>query len=223
VNLSKRSAITVFGKCLLSACLLSICGCQEPEKPTPPEEPIVPKEASVVDVRELPKLDEYLGPKLDGDRLQIPSPEGWCIRPRSSKYIKRFQPSVGQMYPSIIVTATDFEEFENVSPENIDDFAQRVTESLEAEGLADKLVLAVAPIKVGPVSGVSYRRRGKSDGKIMERLFIETVSAGRKYSFELRARTGTLSEYRPYLMAVVCGTKFTATEPVEEPHMPTLP
>ena len=221
MNLFERSAITVFGKCLLSACLPFICGCQEPDKPTPPEEPAVPKEASVVDVLELPGLDEYLGPKLDGDRLQVPSPKGWYIHPRSSKYVKRFQPSVGQMYPGIIVTATDFAEFENVSPENIDDFAQRVTESLEAEGLAEKLVLAVAPINVGPISGVSYRRRGKSDGKIMERLFIETVSAGRKYSFELRARTGTLSENRPYLMAVVSGTKFT--EPVAEPHMPTLP
>jgi len=194
-----------------------LVGCNAQQQTTPVAKPEVPKEPPVVDIKGLPELDDYYGPKLDGNRIQVPLPVGWYVRPRSSKYVIRIQPSASQSYPSIIVTATDYEEVFNVSPENVDEFSRQMTDSMEADGTAAKLTVGVAPIKVGPVSGISYRRRGRLDNKIMKRLFIETVAAGRKYTFELRARTGTLSESRPYLMAVVAGVRFLDTQAVDQP------
>ena len=222
MNPSSRSSLRCFAELsLLSSSLLGfsllLVGCDGKQQTTPVAKPQPPKEPPLVHVEGLPELDDYYGPRLDENRIQVPLPVGWYVRPRSSKYLIRIQPSASLSYPSIIVTATDYVEVFNLSPQNVNEFSRQITDSMEAHGTAARLIVAVAPIKVGPVSGISYRRRGRLGTKIMERLFIETVAEGRKYTFELRAHTGTLSESRPYLLAVVAGVRFLDIQAVDRP------
>jgi len=154
---------------------------------------------------ELPKLGEYL-PPLDQGRLEVAPPKGWTVPGRASKYLARFQAAEGSDYPAILVTADDFEDFYRVTDENVNQFAERV--STEIGG---KRKTAVEPVRRNKFIGVTYHRRAKvkdSMGVVVERVFMDTVVGGRKYSVELRTMLESLDRDRPYLEAVVAGMRF---------------
>jgi len=171
-----------------------------------------------VQVRQLPELADLVGP-LDSGRLEAARPQGWLLPPRSSEYIVRFKASPRTSYPTILVTAEDYEPVFNCSEDNVDEFARMVAEHFEETGQAGKLAEEITPLQVGRRWGISYARRARVKQMIVDRLFFETVVSGRKYSFELRALKGSLPRFRPYLLAVVAGVKFldTGAEPPETP------
>jgi len=181
-----------------------VAGC-----PTAPSTPSR-EESSAILPENLPKLGDYM-PPLDDERIEVAPPAGWHIPSASSKYIVRFQTDVQTKYPSIIVTGKDYEPIFRVSKDNVKQFAAQVK---SAESLS-----SVEPIEVGKFIGVTYGKRAKekqSINKILERLFLDTVVAGRRYSIELRTREGSLVEAQPYLFAVANGIKFLKAEPAQE-------
>ena len=156
----------------------------------------------VVDTKDLPDLGPGIGP-LDEGRIEVAPPQDWYVPSRSSKFVIRFQADQTSTYPTIIVTAEDFEQVLDVSKKNVGDFVK----ALKKAGTAKN----VAPIEIGSFAGATYRRKDKAkyDFKMIsvDRLFVETVVAGRKYSFELRAREGSAEKYAPDLYAVARGIK----------------
>lgn len=189
-------------------------GCGDSLKPPQSDEQAGPAE---VKLRTLPKLGDYL-PPLDGNRIQVAPPRDWYLPPRSSKWIARFQISQRAGYPKIVIQAEDYDGIFKVSEENVGQFARQIAAEYEADGSTAKLASPVEPIKVGQFCGVDYVRRAKSGNMVVDRLFMETVVAGRKYSIELRAVQGTVRKFRPHLLAVAGGIKFlkAAAEPEEE-------
>jgi len=174
---------------------------------------------------ELPKLGDAL-PPLDEARVIVAPPEGWYLPSRSSEWIVRFSASKRTSYPTIILTAEDYEPVFNVSRESIDKFAQQLATAMEEKGDASKLAEGISPLQAGQRWGATYRRRAKVKNTIVDRVFFETVVDGRKYSFELRCLKGDAKKYRPHLLAVVAGTEFLKAEepaapqegPSEEPE-----
>ena len=191
-----------------------ILGCGQSEKP--PEQ--LQTTPTTISTQELPKLGDYL-PPLDDGRIELAPPEGWHVPGRSSKWIARFQRDTAAQYPSIVITAEDYESLLNVSQNNLEEFADQTA--------AAESVSSVKPIQVDRFVGVTYRKRGiekDSINKILERLFLVTVVAGRKYTLELRTREGMLGEGQPCLLAVAGGIKFPAArqrleeEPRQQPE-----
>ena len=166
----------------------------------------------VVDTKDLPDLGPGIGP-LDEGRIEVAPPQGWYVPSRSSKFVIRFQADQASTYPTIIVTAEDFEQVLEVSEKNVGDFVK----ALKKAGAAKQ----VAPIKIGSFAGATYRRKGKAkyDFKTItvDRLFVDTVIDGRKYSVELRTRTGSAEQYAPYLYAVATGIKLLEAPGQEGP------
>jgi hypothetical protein len=167
----------------------------------------------------LPELGDYLHP-LDQDRIEIAAPKGWQFAPRGD-YIARIQKSPVSKYPSIIVTAEDYQGrgIDRVSEKNVEEFADQVA---AARG---KDRSEVQPVEIGSFVGVAYRKRGKEAGsvsRIVDMLFLDTVVSGRKYSTHLRSEQGSLAKDQPYLYAVVAGMKFREAEsqplPKEKPE-----
>ncbi len=160
----------------------------------------------VVNTKELPGLGDYL-PPLDRDRIEVAPPEGWHLPPRSSKYVVRVQKSAGVTYPTIIITAEDYdgEGISNVSDDNVEQFAARIAAA------ANKDRSAVRPVRIGEFVGVTYPKRGRVRTPvtmILELICMETVVAGRKYHIELRSEDGSLENDQPYLFALVGGIRF---------------
>lgn len=195
---------------VLPAVLLG-CGPSQPP-------PAAHKPPTTVKVKELPELGEPM-PALDEGRIVVARPAGWHVPPRKSGWIVRFTASRQASYPSIIVTGEDYEPVFNVSKQNVADFAEQIRADFRKTSKIAGLRAPVEPITFGSFVGITYQRRGKAKYEyktiVVERLFVETVVAGRKYCFELRTRTGTLSKYRPYLLAVAGGAEFPKTEPAE--------
>lgn len=163
-----------------------------------------------VAVAKLPKLGEPLPQVLDEGRVVIAPPAGWQISPRDSRWLIRFQEDPHQSYPSIIVKAEDeSSSMRNVTRETLHDFAKRVAAELEASK-SQKTV--IEEFEAGSFVGVNYERRGKAkhDYKtiIVERLILETIVDGRRYSIDLRTRDQDLHRYRPYAFAVAAGMEF---------------
>lgn len=186
--------------CLLTASLFAY-GCGGSKETAPAA--TGPK---AVSTSELPKLGDPL-PVLDDGAIEIAPPEGWHIPGRSSKFVARFQEAASSLYPTIIITADDY-DFPDVTADNVDKLAQKIG--------SEESLPQVKSIQVGDFVGVTYRRRAvekDSINKILERYFLETVVAGRKYRFELRTREGLLKQTQPYLLAVVQGTKFLKAQP----------
>lgn len=159
-----------------------------------------------IDPAELPKLGDYLAPVDDG-RIQVAPPAGWAIPPRSNRFVARFQPNLDAEYPIVLITAKDCEEIFNVSSENLGKLASLVRR--------EESVQQTRPIRIGKFQGVTYRKRGRekeSINRIVERLIIDTVVAGRRYSVELRSRPESLRDNQPYLFAVANGIKFLKLE-----------
>ena len=191
----------------LTLILLGILlGCADSEPPPPVEEP----RPAQVDLGGVPELGDYIS-GLDNGRLDVAPPEGWTLGSRSKGYVVRFLRSGQGQYPMILVTGKDYQGPREISADNVDDFAQRVKEEESVSG-------PVEPIVVGRFVGVTYRKRGKeprSVNRILERLLIVTVVAGRKYGVELRAREGRLDEAKQSLFAVADGIRFSQM-PAEE-------
>lgn len=168
--------------------------------------------------RDPPKLGDYL-PPLDKGRIELAPPEGWYVPPASSKYVVRVQKSRAAMYPSVIVTAEDYqgEGIFNVSSENVSKFAEQMAAALK------KNKSAVKRFERGKFVGAAHAKRGKVRTpvtKIIEILCLETVVAGRKYRIELRSEDGSLQRDQPYLFAVVDGIRFRAAGTEGKPKQP---
>ena len=198
------------GVCLIVPLALAL-GCGRSQKAP------VSDESETFEVVDLAELDEPM-PPLDADRIEVSPPKGWHTPSRSSEWIVRFTVSRKLSYPSIIITAEDFEKIFNVSKDNVDEFAQQIALGLEQDPKVAKLADPVTPVEIGTLVGVTHRRRAKIKKSIIERQFVETVVAGRKYTLELRARKGTLDEYRPHLLAVANGIKFLKAETAKPPE-----
>jgi hypothetical protein len=184
----------------------------------------------------LPKLGDPLPHPLDGGRVTIAPPTGWGISPRDSRFLVRFQEDPHESYPTIVVKAEDESgSMRNVTRETLHDFAKQVASELK-ESKSQKTV--IEEFEAGSFVGVNYERRGqvKRDYKtiIVERLILETIVGGRRYSIDLRTRDQDLHKYRPHAFAVAAGMKFheegapaetkpepgpseTPAEPVDEP------
>jgi hypothetical protein len=165
--------------------------------------------------RQLPPLGDYL-PPLDKGRLEVAPPEGWHVPSASSQYVVRVQKSNQEKYPSVTVTAEDYDGqgISDVSEENVEKFAAQVAEAV------GKKASSVKPTRIGDLVCVEYAKRGKvgPPTRILDLLYLETVVAGRKFRFELRSEEGSLEEDRPYLYAVVNGARFleAASQPKQQ-------
>ena len=175
----------------------------------------VEKRPRAVSTQGLPKLGDYL-PPLDDGRIEFAAPEGWHFPSRSDKCIARAQKSATAEYPSIVLTAEDYENesLVNVSAKNVAKFAGQVAAAVKKDKSA------VKPVEIGKFVGVAYAKRAKVRRpvtRILEVLYLETVVAGRKYRFELRSEEGSLEKDEPYLHAVVNGVRFAKAGAEEEP------
>ncbi|HPP52849.1 MAG TPA: hypothetical protein PK777_07865 [Thermoguttaceae bacterium] len=156
-------------------------------------------------------------------------PKGWLTPPRMGQVLVWFKESKKYDYPQILVTAEDFEEVMNVTASTAAEFVRALSTRLRKK-IPD---LQVAPIRVGDRYGALYRRVGRVKSDFIEteieRLVIETVVEGRKYTFELRTYPGHTEKYAPYLYTVFSGTKFlkpgapSAEKPPEKPTTETPP
>jgi hypothetical protein len=201
---SKRTSV---GWLLAAVLLPSGCG-RAPDAPAPaappaPEDPPAPQSPPSAGAVALPKLADPL-PLLDEGRVEVSPPKGWEVPSRSSKYLALFQQDRGSKYPAIILTGEDY-DFPDVTAENAGELAAKLAAELS--------VASVEPTSVGSFVGVTYRKRSRerdSLSKIVDRLFLETVVAGRKYRLELRTREDSGKEAEPHLEAVARGVKFLA-------------
>ncbi len=208
-----RATMKTFSQFLLAQSLLTLLvsltivlsGCGgSPKAP-------VSKESKTLRVGDLPELGEPMDP-LDDGRIVVAPPAGWHIPSRDSKWIVRFKSSPKLRYPTIMLTAEDYEDVFNVSKDNVDEFAEQVSALLEQDGKTARLADEITPVEVKRFVGITYRRRARVKKKIIERVFAETVVAGRKYTLELRALKGTDERFRPYLFAVAGGIQFLQAE-----------
>jgi len=201
-----------------SVLLAVICGCGDaPQEKTPDS-----AEFKTRKIADLPELDEQQGlPLLDDGRIEVTPPKGWEIASRrGDKWLARFYRS-GSQYPTIIITAEDYEGTVAVTKENLEEFARQISEALR-EG-AGKTVEGVRLVEIGDFLGVTYRKVAivKRDRTRMDCVFLETVFDGRKYRFELRTPEGTWEDYEPHLHAVAGGVKFLKVGKPEAPEEKT--
>ncbi len=182
-----------------------------------------PRRPAAVQLDELPELDDPIGP-LDDNRIEVAPPKGWHLPSRSSRWIIRFTPSQQARYPSIIVRAEDYQAIVTVAEDNVDEFAEQIAESFARDKSAASQRMTITPIELGNFTGVRYRRRGKASFGfkeiIVERLLLDTVVSGRRYTVELQAREGDLKDYEPYALAVAAGIKFTEPPSQEQSRQP---
>lgn len=183
---------------------LAGCGTGSEQKPAGKE-----KRTNVIETAGLPSLGDYL-PPLDDGRLEFAAPKGWHFPPRSSKCVVRAQKSATEEYPSVVLTAEDYdgEGIDTVSMKNVETFAGKVAAA------AKKDKSAVKPVEIGRCVGVVYTKRAKVRQpvtRILDLLLLETVVDGRKYRFELRSEEGSREKDQPYLYAVAEGIRFAGT------------
>ncbi|MFH1924303.1 MAG: hypothetical protein ABIP48_31000 [Planctomycetota bacterium] len=183
---------------------LAGCGAGSEQKPAGKE-----KRSNVIETAGLPSLGDYL-PPLDDGRLELAAPKGWHFPPRSSKYVVRAQKSATEAYPSVVLTAEDYdgEGIDTVSMKNVETFAGKVAAA------AKKDKSAVKPVEIGRFVGVVYTKRAKVRQpvtRILDLVCLETVVNGRKYRFELRSEEGSREKDQPYLYAVAKGIRFAGT------------
>jgi len=175
-------------------------------------------------------LSDQVPLPLDRRRLIVHLPEGWESDSRSSvdKSLATIRQNRGSDNSISIYAQHAGEGIQDVTPENQPQFVEQVDKGLDEElgdNKADVLVREVSPFTVRGFVGVHYVRRGlapKSDGsgKVkMDRLFLETVVAGRKYSVVLRTLFGQTNQYRPQAHAVAAGLVFKGakTKPQKDP------
>jgi hypothetical protein len=156
---------------------------------------------------------------LDDGRLTLAPPADWVLGPRNKDRLALFQLEHDDGYPSILLTVAEVQAAVTLSPENVDAFAAELQSQLDAEMAAKKFELGepVKAVQIGDFLGVTYMRTAKAKNTRLERCFLETVHAGRRYQLELRTRAGSLHRFRPYLYAVANGMKFGTTSGPAEP------
>lgn len=180
--------------------------------------PIRPSEIGKVDT------DRTLGP-LDEGRIMVSPPEDWEIASRAAeKRLARFKKFEQFKYPTILITAADYEDTFDVTRQNVAQFAKQIAAKLNT----DMLSKAVEPIEIGSLVGVTYQQPARVTGGgpaiILDRVFVETVVSGRKYKLELHTYEGKAKDSEPQLYAVAGGMEFLEKpkapeeEPVEEPE-----
>lgn len=194
-------------------------GCGAQRSPQPSGAQAVGSGPTIISLEGLPALDPPLGP-LDDGRVMVSPLNNWYIPVRDSQYVIRFRLAQDIAYPTILVTASDYEPIFDLSPENVEQFAKQVADEMAGQGASAGLVAAVAPILIGQRPAVAYQRRGKSGKQIVERYFLETVAAGRRYSLELRALQGTLDKFQPYAWALLSGMEFLDKQGPATPQQP---
>lgn len=178
-----------------------------------PAKPVI----EVVDTTKLKPLGEMLAP-LDDGRLTLAPPADWVLGPRTKDRLALFQLAPDDAYPAIVLTVSEVQAAVTLSPENVDAFAAELQSQLDAEMAAKKFELGepVKVVQIGDLLGVTYMRTARAKNTRLERCFLETVHAGRRYQLEMRTRAGSLHRFRPYLYAVANGMKFgTASAPAE--------
>lgn len=185
-----------------------------------PAKPVI----EVVDTTKLKPLGEVLAP-LDDGRLTLAPPADWVLGPRNKDRLALIQLEHDDAYPSILLTASEVQAAVTLSAENVDAFAAELQSQLDAEMAAKKFELGepVKAVQIGDLLGVTYMRTAKAKNTRLERCFLETVHAGRRYQLELRTRAGSLHRFRPYLYAVAGGMKFGVAEPAASAPAETTP
>lgn len=172
-----------------------------------------------LDVGKLDK-DRTVGP-LDQGRIKVSPPEGWVLAPRrADKWLVRFKKFNDRSYPTILVTAEDYEATSNVSKENVAEFAKQIA----AVPRTGKLTAPVEPIEIGSLVGVTYQQPAKTTvdyiKTTLDRVFVETVVSNRKYKIELHAVKGKAKQYEPQLYAVAGGIEFLEPGQPDQPNQP---
>jgi hypothetical protein len=190
---------------------------QSADAPTAAATPAQPA-IEVVDVTKLKPLGPELAP-LDDGRVTLAPPADWVLGTRNKDRLALFQLAPDDAYPSIVLTVSEVQDAVSLSPENVDAFAAELQSQLDAEMAAKKFELGepVKAVQIGDFLGVTYMRTAKSKNTRLERCFLETVHAGRRYQLEMRIRAGSLHRFRPYLYAVAAGMKFGAANGTTEP------
>lgn len=165
----------------------------------------------VVDVTKLKPLGPELAP-LDDGRLTLAPPADWVLGSRNKDRLALFQLALDDAYPAIVLTVSEVQDAVTLSSENVDAFAAELQSQLDTEMAAKKFELGepVKAVQIGDFLGVTYMRTAKAKNTKLERCFLETVHAGRRYQLEMRTRAGSLHRFRPYLYAVAVGMKFGA-------------
>lgn len=197
-----------FKAALLTLLLSGGCSCTS-VPPENVEEAPQPLEIKRVEAANLPELAVYL-PPVDQGRVEINPPSGWIIRDQNTgAYLYDFAKVKSERMPAIIVRAASspYEDFENVTEENVLDFAKAVQEQtlnkLKEPPLEDAL-----PMMLGSNAFVRYVRKARVKNVAAEDQVLVTVHNGRMYTVELQVRPEMLLTYRDNAYAVAAGMKF---------------
>ena len=154
------------------------------------------------------ELADYLGVSLDGGRVEIAPPKDWYRPPRGTEtppQIAVFPKTKSSSVPAIIIVAEDdTTEIKTVTKENLDDFVDRVTEELKDKELEEQ----VRPMIIVGRPCARYVRLGSLKKTTVERQFLVTVVAGRRFTVELRVHKGMIKKDRDAAYAVLGGMRF---------------
>jgi hypothetical protein len=217
--------------CALSAALVMGCsGSSQPLVPdappqaaTPSAPPSTPQQPAEVPTAEavpttLPELGDTM--ELDRGRLTAAGPADWSRPPRDPQWLARFLMTEGTPYPSLLIQQPqEYANQPDVTKDNAAEFARRLQEELRQDLTAQgHKVPEVRPLVLKRFAGAEYSRQAKVQGSKLQldRLFLVTVSGGRKYTIELQAVHGSANRYRPHALAVAEGLKFHPTETATE-------
>ncbi len=156
---------------------------------------------------ELP-IGDYLPRTLDGGRLKLAEPKGWITRLPDGIKLAQFGRDEKMPYSYIIVTSEvpPSDEFSTVTEETVQQFAKSLEDELKA---ANRVPFErVRPMMLGDVACARYVTLGRMGSVKLERQFVVTQAAGRRYIVELRVRPDEILEDRDYAYAVVASMQF---------------
>ena len=181
-------------------------GCGSSSSKTSEADKSDPKDVATRKTPELPALGDPMPVVLDEGRLKASPPEGWITPSRVKKYVVHFKAGSKLIYPVIGIMAEDYEGIDDVTKENVEQFAKQVGEAIAKAG--GKCSHPVRAFSFGDWVGATYERQAKDGRMILDRRVLETVVGNRKYTFELLAMEGTVEKYWPHLLAVAAGVEY---------------
>lgn len=180
-----------------------------------------PAEAVADDVKKVASKDlpptEGFSPLVDKGRLQVPLLPKWSVPPRKSEWLFRLQRDRKTAYPQILVTVDEgfAPQEERLIKSNVAEFVPVWQKHLDKSHTAKAFGERVSPVRIGKRYAVECLLHSIAGKISLEQLQVTLIGAGRVYTFELRAQSGTLEEYRMDFYAVVAGCKIEA--PATEP------